>query len=95
MELLSAELINGLGIQTNYSYNHSRLSVYYHTMYTCHTTTKPPPSSFDTVVVLPGGYVILRFISNNGGFWWYMHCHIEPHFLEGMAAVVNEGYELH
>ena len=23
-----------------------------------------------------------------------MHCHIEPHLLEGMAAVVNEGYEL-
>ena len=47
----------------------------------------------DTIIVPPGGYVVLRFISNNWGFW-YMHCHIEPHFLEGMALVVNEGYEL-
>ena len=47
----------------------------------------------DTIVVPPGGYVVLRFISDNWGFW-YMHCHIEPHFLEGMALVVNEGYEL-
>jgi hypothetical protein len=22
-----------------------------------------------------------------------MHCHIEPHFLEGMAMVINEGYD--
>ena len=47
----------------------------------------------DTIIVPPGGYVVLRFIANNWGFW-YMHCHIEPHFLEGMAAVINEGYEL-
>lgn len=47
----------------------------------------------DTVVVPRGGYVVIRFISNNWGFW-YMHCHIEPHFLEGMAAVVNEAYDL-
>ena len=47
----------------------------------------------DTIIVPPGGYVVLRFISNNWGFW-YMHCHIEPHFLEGMAMVINEGYEL-
>ena len=47
----------------------------------------------DTIVVPPGGYVVLRFISDNWGFW-YMHCHIEPHFLEGMAAVVNEAYRL-
>ena len=47
----------------------------------------------DTIIVPPGGYVVLRFISNNWGFW-YMHCHIEPHFLEGMALVINEGYEL-
>ena len=47
----------------------------------------------DTIIVPPGGYVVLRFISDNWGFW-YMHCHIEPHFLEGMALVVNEGYEL-
>ncbi len=47
----------------------------------------------DTIIVPPGGYVVLRFIANNWGFW-YMHCHIEPHFLEGMAMVINEGYEL-
>ena len=47
----------------------------------------------DTIIVPPGGYVVLRFISNNWGFW-YMHCHIEPHFLEGMAMIINEGYEL-
>ena len=47
----------------------------------------------DTIVVPAGGYVIIRFISNNWGFW-YMHCHIEHHFLEGMAAVINEAYDL-
>ena len=47
----------------------------------------------DTVVVPAGGYVVIRFVSDNWGFW-YMHCHIEPHFLEGMAVVVNEAYEL-
>ena len=56
-------------------------------------TVTPKTVRKDTIVVPPGGYVVLRFISDNWGFW-YMHCHIEPHFLEGMAAVINEGYEL-
>ncbi len=43
----------------------------------------------DTVIVPVGGYVRLRFPRNNWG-WWMIHCHIEPHFLAGMAMVVNE-----
>ena len=43
----------------------------------------------DTVIVPAGGYVVMQFISDNPGFW-FLHCHIEPHQLEGMALVVNE-----
>jgi len=43
----------------------------------------------DTIVVPPGGYVVIRFIADNWGHW-FMHCHIDQHFLEGMALVVNE-----
>lgn len=43
----------------------------------------------DTVIVPPGGYVVLRFERDNPG-WWFLHCHIEPHQLEGMAMVIDE-----
>ncbi|XP_028402557.1 laccase-2-like [Dendronephthya gigantea] len=43
----------------------------------------------DTVIVPSGGYVVIEFIADNPGYW-FMHCHIEPHQLEGMALVVNE-----
>ena len=43
----------------------------------------------DTVIVPIGGYVRIRFPRNNWG-WWIMHCHIEPHLINGMAMVVNE-----
>ena len=43
----------------------------------------------DTVIVPAGGYVVMQFKSDNPGFW-FLHCHIEPHQLEGMALVVNE-----
>jgi len=43
----------------------------------------------DTIIVPAKGYVVIRFIADNPG-WWYMHCHIEPHFIEGMALVINE-----
>lgn len=43
----------------------------------------------DTVIVPAGGYVVMHFISDNPGFW-FLHCHIEPHQLEGMALVINE-----
>ena len=43
----------------------------------------------DTVIVPAGGYVVMQFISDNPGFW-FLHCHIEPHQLEGMALVVDE-----
>jgi len=42
----------------------------------------------DTVIVHGGGYVVIQFISNNPGYW-FLHCHIEPHQMEGMAMVVN------
>ena len=43
----------------------------------------------DTVIVPYGGYTVIRFIVDNPG-WWFLHCHIEIHQLEGMAAVVTE-----
>lgn len=43
----------------------------------------------DTIVVPAKGYVVVRFLADNWGYW-YMHCHIEPHFIEGMAVVINE-----
>ena len=43
----------------------------------------------DTVVVPPGGYVVIRFERDNPG-WWFLHCHVEPHLLEGMTMVINE-----
>ena len=42
----------------------------------------------DTVIVPGGGYVVIQFISDNPGYW-YLHCHIEPHLIEGMAMVLN------
>jgi len=47
------------------------------------------PIRKDTVIVPFGGYVVIRFISDNPGLW-FLHCHIEPHQLEGMAAVISE-----
>ena len=47
----------------------------------------------DTVIVPPGGYVVIRFLADNPGYW-FMHCHIEPHLLDGMAVVINEHYDL-
>ena len=42
----------------------------------------------DTILVPAGGYVVVQFRSNNPGFW-FMHCHIEPDLIEGMAVVIN------
>ena len=28
-------------------------------------------------------------IANNPGYW-FLHCHIEPHQMEGMAVIINE-----
>ena len=46
----------------------------------------------DTVILPAGGYVVIHIISDNPGFW-FLHCHIEPHQLEGMALVINEAQE--
>lgn len=43
----------------------------------------------DTVMVPAGGYVVINFISDNPGNW-FMHCHIEPHQIEGMAIIIDE-----
>ena len=48
------------------------------------------PPRKDTVIVPVGGYVVIRFEADNPG-WWFLHCHIEPHQLEGMSMVVREG----
>jgi hypothetical protein len=36
----------------------------------------------------------VEFIADNPGYW-FLHCHIEPHQLEGMAAVINEVQSRH
>ena len=46
----------------------------------------------DTVIVPGGGYIVIQFISDNPGYW-FMHCHLEPHQMEGMAMVVNVAQE--
>ena len=43
----------------------------------------------DTIMVPAGGYAVIQFRSDNPGFW-FMHCHIVPDLLEGMAVVINE-----
>ena len=48
------------------------------------------PPEKDSVIVPVGGYVVIRFRADNPG-WWFLHCHIEPHQLEGMSMVVREG----
>ena len=59
----------------------------------------PPPLSInattprkDTVIVPAGGYIVINFISDNPGIW-FMHCHIEPHQLEGMVLFIEEAKE--
>ena len=42
----------------------------------------------DTTIVPGGGYVVIHFISDNPGYW-YLHCHVEPHLMEGMAMILN------
>ena len=48
----------------------------------------------DTIFLPAGGYVVVYFKSNNPGFW-FLHCHIEIHQLQGMAAIINEAEEYH
>ena len=43
----------------------------------------------DTIIVPAGGYVRVWIIANNPGYW-FLHCHIEPHQMEGMAVIINE-----
>ena len=46
----------------------------------------------DTIIVPGGGYIVIQFISDNPGYW-FMHCHVKPHQMEGMAMVVNIAQE--
>ena len=48
----------------------------------------------DTAMIPAGGYLVIRIISNNPGAW-FMHCHILPHFFEGMAMILNVAPEYH
>ena len=48
----------------------------------------------DTIIVPAGGYVVIQFRSDNPGFW-FLHCHIVPDLIEGMAVVVNEVEKSH
>ena len=48
----------------------------------------------DTVMIPAGGYLVIRVISNNPGAW-FVHCHIQPHNLEGMGVIFNVAPEYH
>jgi FtsP/CotA-like multicopper oxidase with cupredoxin domain len=50
------------------------------------------PVRKDTVVVPNGGYTIIRIRARNPGVW-FMHCHIDPHMISGMAMMLNESFE--
>lgn len=41
----------------------------------------------DTVNVAPGGHAVVRFTANNPGYWLF-HCHINHHFIVGMAGFI-------
>ena len=43
----------------------------------------------DTLLIPAGGYAVVYFKANNPGYW-FLHCHIEPHVLGGMSAVIAE-----
>ena len=47
----------------------------------------------DTIIVPALGYVIVYFKTLNPG-WWFLHCHMEPHQLEGMALTINEAFDM-
>ena len=49
----------------------------------------PVPTRKDTVIVPAGGFVWIRLVADNPG-WWFVHCHIEPHQLGGMAMMLFE-----
>ncbi|XP_021372443.1 L-ascorbate oxidase-like isoform X2 [Mizuhopecten yessoensis] len=48
------------------------------------------PPLKDTILVPRQGYVVVRFKADNPGFW-FMHCHMEPHAITGMALILQEG----
>lgn len=48
------------------------------------------PPLKDTLFIPVGGYAVVRFKSDNIGYW-FMHCHIDIHHAEGMAAIIQEG----
>ncbi|XP_056014174.1 uncharacterized protein LOC125673438 [Ostrea edulis] len=50
------------------------------------------PVRKDTVVVPVGGYTIIRIRATNPGVW-FMHCHIDPHMIFGMAMMLNKSFE--
>ena len=43
----------------------------------------------DTIIVPAGGYVRVWIVADNPGYW-FLHCHIEPHQMEGMSVIINE-----
>ena len=43
----------------------------------------------DTIIVPAGGYVRVWIVADNPGYW-FLHCHIEPHQMEGMAVLIDE-----
>uniref|UniRef100_A0A0B7AYM5 Plastocyanin-like domain-containing protein n=2 Tax=Arion vulgaris TaxID=1028688 RepID=A0A0B7AYM5_9EUPU len=47
----------------------------------------------DDIMVPSGGYVVARIMADNPGMW-IIHCHIELHMTDGMAALLNESQPL-
>ena len=50
------------------------------------------PIRKDTTVVPYGGYTVIQIKAANPGVW-FMHCHIDPHMINGMALMLNESFD--
>lgn len=46
----------------------------------------------DTVLIPAGGYAVVYIKATNPGYW-HLHCHVDPHLIEGMAIVLSEAID--
>ena len=46
----------------------------------------------DTILIPAGGYAVVYIKTTNPGYW-HLHCHVDPHLIEGMAVVLSEAID--
>ena len=54
--------------------------------------TPTKPAIKDTIIVPARGYTVVRMRTTNPGFW-LVHCHMNHHLENGMAAIIQSGDE--